>query len=214
MSKITDAIKRHIHLPHIHRKHKEIDVITNNIVRRESVRELVYKYYRQLYNIWSWLPPRYAVCQPELLYTSEEHGTSLMTLYTRAENHEPTLIVIKTTTDEVFGAFCSTYWRDRRHKNKNLSYFGTGETFLFTLVPERKKYEWVGLHQSEIPNTANMFLAGDNSVLTIGGGHGEAIQLDANLLHCRTEKCDTFDNNPLCSNQDFTCKVVEVYGFH
>lgn len=167
-----------------------------------------------LYNIWSWLPPRYAVCQPELLYTSEEHGTSLMTLYTRAENHEPTLIVIKTTTDEVFGAFCSTYWRDRRHKNKNLSYFGTGETFLFTLVPERKKYEWVGLHQSEIPNTANMFLAGDNSVLTIGGGHGEAIQLDANLLHCRTEKCDTFDNNPLCSNQDFTCKVVEVYGFH
>ncbi|OWF40524.1 uncharacterized protein LOC110463658 [Mizuhopecten yessoensis] len=166
-----------------------------------------------LYTVWSWLPPRFAVCQPELLYTSEEHGTSLMTLYTRVEDHQPTLIVIKTTNDEVFGAFCSTYWRDRKHRTKNLSYFGTGETFIFTLNPKKQKYSWVGLQQEDIPNTANMFLAGDNSMLTIGGGNGEAIQLDANLLHCRTEKCDTFHNEPLCTGEDFTCKVVEVYGF-
>ncbi|XP_060065483.1 uncharacterized protein LOC132545832 [Ylistrum balloti] len=166
-----------------------------------------------LYTVWSWLPPRFAVCQPELLYTSEEHGTSLMTLYTRVEDHQPTLIVIKTTNDEVFGAFCSTYWRDRKHSTKNLSYFGTGETFIFTLNPKTQKYAWVGLQQEDIPNTANMFLAGDNSMLTVGGGNGEAIQLDANLHHCRTEKCDTFLNEPLCPGQDFTCKVVEVYGF-
>ncbi len=55
----------------------------------------------QLYTIWTWLPPRFAVCQPELLYTSEEHGTSLMTLYTRVESYQPTLIFIKTTNDEV-----------------------------------------------------------------------------------------------------------------
>jgi hypothetical protein len=71
----------------------------------------------------------------------------------------------------MFGAFCSSYWRDRRESSKNLSYFGTGETFLFTLSPQKKKYEWVGLHEDEIPNTAHMFLAGDNSVLTIGGGY-------------------------------------------
>lgn len=55
----------------------------------------------QLYTIWTWLPARFAVCQPELLYTSEEHGTSLMTLYSRVESYQPTLIFIKTTTDEV-----------------------------------------------------------------------------------------------------------------
>lgn len=43
--------------------------------------------------------------------------------------------------------------------------------------------------------------------------HGEAIFLDENMLHCRTEKCDTFNNPPLSSNEDFNCKVVEVYGF-
>ncbi|XP_061189632.1 uncharacterized protein LOC133197554 [Saccostrea echinata] len=166
-----------------------------------------------LYTIWSWLPARCAVCQPELLYTSEEHGTSLRTLYTRIENHQPTLILIKTTTDEVFGAFCSMYWRERKKSNKNVYYFGTGETFVFTLYPEKKKYEWVGLHEENIPSTANMFLAGDSKILTVGGGNGEAIQLDENLLHCRTEHCDTFDNPPLCSHEDFTCKVVEVYGF-
>ena len=43
--------------------------------------------------------------------------------------------------------------------------------------------------------------------------HGEAILLDENLLHCRTEHSDTFANEPLCAKKDFCCKVVEVYGF-
>ena len=53
---------------------------------------------------------------------------------------------------------------------KNLSYFGTGETFVFTLSPEKKKYDWIGLKEESIPNTANMFQAGDRTVLTVGGG--------------------------------------------
>lgn len=71
---------------------------------------------------------------------------------------------------QVFGAFCSMYWRERKKSNKNVYYFGTGETFVFTLSPERKKYEWVGLHEENVSNTANMFLAGDSKILTIGGG--------------------------------------------
>ncbi|XP_052214993.1 GTPase-activating protein skywalker-like isoform X2 [Dreissena polymorpha] len=165
-----------------------------------------------LYAVWTWLPNRFSVCQPELLYTTEEHGTSLVTLYQRVENHQPTVIVIKTTNDEIFGAFCSADWSDRRQKSSLLSYFGTGETFIFTLYPIKQKYEWVGLKDENIPNTANMFQAGDNSILTIGGGHGEAIFLDENLLHCRSEKCDTFNNEPLSQSEDFKCKVVEVYG--
>lgn len=55
----------------------------------------------QFYVIWSWLPARSAVCQPKLLYTSEEHGVSLRTLYVMTEEYEPTIIVIKTLTDEV-----------------------------------------------------------------------------------------------------------------
>lgn len=166
------------------------------------------------YVIWSWLPARSAVCQPLLLYTSEEHGVSLKTLYAKTEEYEPTIIVIKTTSNEVFGAFCSSSWEHRKQCSKNISYFGTGETFLFTLLPDRKKYPWVGYNRPDIArNAASMFMAGDNSVLIIGGGGGNAIMLDENLIHCRTEKTETFDNIPLCSTEDFECKVVEVFAF-
>ncbi|XP_053404919.1 GTPase-activating protein skywalker-like [Mercenaria mercenaria] len=191
---------------------RKISLHLKDIVLRNSNFKAGFKDCK-LYAILKWIPTRYAICQPELLYTSEEHGTSLVTLYQRVENHQPTIIVIKTTQDEVFGAFCSTCWRDRRQKSQLLSYFGTGETFLFTLWPEKKKYEWVGLTQENIPNTASMFQAGDRTILTVGGGHGEAISLDENLLHCRSEKCDTFNNEPLSKSEDFQCKVVEVYGF-
>ena len=71
---------------------------------------------------------------------------------------------------QIFGAFCSAYWRERKQSTKNLSYFGTGETFVFTLSPEKKKYDWVGLKEENIPRTANMFQAGDRHVLIVGGG--------------------------------------------
>jgi len=39
--------------------------------------------------------------QPVLLYTTEEHGCSLTTFYVRVEQHEPTLLMIKTCNNEV-----------------------------------------------------------------------------------------------------------------
>lgn len=38
---------------------------------------------------------------PTLLYTTEEHGCSLTTFYVRVEQHEPTLLMIKTLNNEV-----------------------------------------------------------------------------------------------------------------
>ena len=48
--------------------------------------------------------------EPELVYSSNEHGISLTTFYHRSEQYEPTILVIKTTEGEVFGAYCSTSW--------------------------------------------------------------------------------------------------------
>lgn len=132
--------------------------------------------------------------QPILLYTTEEHGCSLTTFYVRVEHHEPTLLMIKTCNNEVsfqefgssdrsidrfdvrfqvFGAYCSSRWGERNQKDdrgNRQAYFGTGETFLFSLYPDRAKYQWVGIEGDKVGHGAELFMAADSKMITIGGG--------------------------------------------
>ena len=78
---------------------------------------------------------------------------------------------------KVFGAYCSTKWHERNVKDargNRQAYFGTGETFLFSLYPERAKYPWVGMEQGPgdkgVDHSAELFLAADSKMITIGGG--------------------------------------------
>ncbi|KAI5704760.1 hypothetical protein M8J76_000092 [Diaphorina citri] len=173
--------------------------------------------HENLFTLWSWLPVRITMYQPVLLYTTEEHGCSLTTFYYRVEQHEPTLLMIKTTNNEVFGAYCSTKWGERNQKDERgnrTAYFGTGETFLFSLYPERAKYPWVGVEQeTQVSHANELFMAADQKMITIGGGEGQAIWMDENIRYGKTDKCSTFNNPPLCVGGDFEIRVLEVYGF-
>uniref|UniRef100_A0A2A4K858 TLDc domain-containing protein n=1 Tax=Heliothis virescens TaxID=7102 RepID=A0A2A4K858_HELVI len=178
---------------------------------------------RELFTLWSWLPVRITMYQPVLLYTTEEHGCSLTTFYVRVEHHEPTLLMIKTCNNEVFGAYCSTRWFERNQKDERgnrQAYFGTGETFLFSLHPLRAKYPWVGCLEDKVegptertPHANSLFMAADNTMITIGGGDGQAIWMDENIRFGKTDRCSTFNNPPLCPSGDFEIRVLEVYGF-
>ncbi|XP_073941367.1 GTPase-activating protein skywalker-like isoform X6 [Choristoneura fumiferana] len=179
---------------------------------------------RELFTLWSWLPVRITMYQPVLLYTTEEHGCSLTTFYVRVEHHEPTLLMIKTCNNEVFGAYCSTRWFERNQKDERgnrQAYFGTGETFLFSLYPERAKYPWVGVaaaagdkpEEQRISHGSELFMAADSKMITIGGGDGQAIWMDENIRFGKTDRCSTFNNPPLCPSGDFEIRVLEVYGF-
>jgi len=172
---------------------------------------------KELFTLWSWLPVRITMYQPVLLYTTEEHGCSLTTFYVRVEQHEPTLMMIKTCNNEVFGAYCSTRWFERNLKDERgnrQAYFGTGETFLFTLYPERAKYPWVGIEGDKgLGHSSELFMAADSKMITIGGGEGQAIWMDENIRFGKTDHCKTFNNPPLCPTGDFEIRVLEVYGF-
>ncbi|XP_072936391.1 GTPase-activating protein skywalker isoform X4 [Epargyreus clarus] len=177
----------------------------------------------ELFTLWSWLPVRITMYQPVLLYTTEEHGCSLTTFYVRVEHHEPTLLMIKTCNNEVFGAYCSTRWFERNQKDERgnrQAYFGTGETFLFSLYPERAKYPWVGCAaladgkgDERVAHGSELFMAADSKMITIGGGDGQAIWMDENIRFGKTDRCSTFNNPPLCPSGDFEIRVLEVYGF-
>lgn len=54
-----------------------------------------------------------------------------------------------------------------------------------------------------------------SDVITRSGFHreGTGIQLDAELRYGKSERCLTFDNEPLVSNGDFEVQVLEVFAF-
>ncbi|CAH0557276.1 unnamed protein product [Brassicogethes aeneus] len=191
-----------------------IQMVSHTLTIRERMSEEMYN--EMLLTLWSWLPVRITMYQPILLYTTEEHGCSLTTFYVRVEQHEPTLLMIKTCNNEVFGAYCSSRWGERNQKDdrgNRQAYFGTGETFLFSLYPERAKYPWVGMEGDKVQHGAELFMAADSKMITIGGGEGQAIWMDENIRYGKTDRCQTFNNPPLCPSGDFEIRVLEVYGF-
>ncbi|XP_005815570.2 TBC1 domain family member 24-like [Xiphophorus maculatus] len=92
--------------------------------------------------IWAWIPERFALFNPVQLFHIAEHGRNLSSLYSRVEGHEPIVLIIKTMDEEVFGAFLSMDLMERRnHDSKGLTYFGTGECFVFMLRPSMERYQ-------------------------------------------------------------------------
>ncbi|NXE26902.1 TBC24 protein, partial [Ardeotis kori] len=219
--------------------------------------------------IWSWIPERFSLFAPLLLFSTSEDGCSLQRFYTCCEGYEPTVLLIKTTEGEVCGAFLSSDWSERNKSGVTSGFFGTGECFVFTVRPETERYEWVFIKKPELAKavprsrqrspspcpasllssspdscgtssnhltvptlqrrgrlspflairhfllpskTASMFMSGSREGIVIGGGGGQALSLDANLLWGRTEHCETFDNPPLCQ-ENFKVQLLEVWGF-
>ncbi|KAM6297513.1 TBC1 domain family member 24-like [Aegotheles albertisi] len=219
--------------------------------------------------IWSWIPERFSLFPPLLLFSTSEDGCSLQRFYSCCEGYEPTVLLIKTAEGEVCGAFLSSDWSERKKSGATSGFFGTGECFVFTVRPETERYEWVFIKKPELAKavprsrqrspspsptsllgsslighstssncltvptpqrkgrlspflairhfllpskTASMFMAGSREGIIIGGGGGQALSLDANLLWGRTEHCETFDNPPLCQ-ENFKVQLLEVWGF-
>lgn len=108
------------------------------------------------------------------------HLNNLLSSLQRVEKYEPSLVCIRTVEDNVFGAYCSTAWSQRHFKDEfgnRQTYFGTGETFLFSLRPTVAKYQWVGISRqqddaalSSVEHSAELFMHADNNMITIGGG--------------------------------------------
>jgi len=187
------------------------------------VSELLSK--NQMMSLWDELPERVSSIKPTLAYSSNEHGVSLTTFYNRVDKYEPTILVIRTTKKEVFGAYCSTSWAQRNQKDDKglrMRYFGTGESFLFKFADGSSvtKYEWVKKDDSsddesdDNDRAKELFMSGDNTMITVGGGGGTALYLDENLRFGQTERCETFENDPLCSERDFSINIIEVFGFN
>lgn len=64
-----------------------------------------------------------------------------------------------------------------------------------------------------VPAHCQLFMCGERKYICIGSGEGNALWLDENLTRGRSERCSTFDNDPLVEKGDFICGNVELIGF-
>jgi len=153
-----------------------------------------------------------------LLYSLEQHGISLNTVYSRCMNHTGSaLIVIQDSEEKLFGA-----WLGETIRPSKGVYYGSGESFLWKLTsnPEDgigkrlRVFKWTG---------RNDYVAlCEPGYLSFGGGDGKyGLYLDDTLLDGSSAWCPTFANEPLCSciaglRQDktveFECVGLEVWG--
>ncbi|KAJ8333173.1 hypothetical protein SKAU_G00420690 [Synaphobranchus kaupii] len=86
------------------------------------------------------------------------------------------------------------------------TFYGTGETFLFTLHPSFKCFRWTGEN--------SFFIKGDLDSFAIGGGSGHfGLWLDEALYLGRTSPCQTFNNCCLSETDDFRVMELEVWTF-
>ncbi|KAL9656356.1 hypothetical protein ABK040_005122 [Willaertia magna] len=101
----------------------------------------------------------------------------------------------------IFGAYCGDSY------DKTYRYEGTTDTFLFSMYPIEAKYKW--------SRKNDFFVMGRKDRLVFGaGGDGPALQIDDNLRIGSSERCLTFDNEPLCGTKTtFSILKVEVWNF-
>ncbi|KAL3847555.1 hypothetical protein ACJMK2_018460 [Sinanodonta woodiana] len=149
----------------------------------------------------SHLPPRTVGYPWTLIYSTDKHGFSLKTLYRSMQGLDsPILLVVKDTDDKVFGAMtsCSLKMSDY--------FYGTGESFLYTFYPEFRVFRWSGEN--------NFFIKGNQESLAIGAGRGVyGLWFDGDLYHGRNNRCETYDNDPLTTQEDFVVKALEAWAF-
>ncbi|KAI6237600.1 TLDc domain-containing protein [Aphelenchoides besseyi] len=159
------------------------------------------------------LPPRAQSYKWQTIYNSDNHGFSLATLYRNLrdwiDDLSPVLLLIRDTEGHVFGAIASSAPQPKD------CYFGTGDSsLLFRFVGEYPNtrelipYTWTGENQFFI-NATREFLS-----FGAGGGH-YGLYLDADLNVGRSQRCATFNNEPLAGGvkEDFQIQFVEVFGF-
>jgi len=137
----------------------------------------------------------------KLLYSMDQHGATLSTLYSKIQGQGPCIMVLKNSEEELFGAYMSEAFDP-----SNKGFFGTPECFLWKADKfQFKKFTATHINQ--------YFMVAEPSFIAMGGGNGNfGFYLDEDIHFGYSTKCDTFNNEVLTKNTEFECFGCEIWG--
>ncbi|KIS00055.1 oxidation resistance protein 1 [Cryptococcus deuterogattii 2001/935-1] len=163
------------------------------------------------------LPPRQRLTnQWTLLFSLDQHGASLSTLYRLIDiytvNHQSSgnILVIRDGQGNRFG----TYMNEPIVKREG-TYYGSGESFLFKLTHSCQTipYRWTGKNK--------YFALCEADFMSFGGGAGAyGLILDSTFTHNSSATCPAYNNDILCELEplksqhamSFQCLGLEVWS--
>jgi len=164
--------------------------------------------HQQLETLWGWVPHSLRHTHLKLIYSPRQDGWGLRAFYRKMESvySHNTLLLIKDTNNNVFGAFADTVLA----KKGKLEEGGSQDCFVFQLSPKRVRYRAEGRQSGGV--------LCDSEYLSIGsGGGGSAIYLKGDLHSGLSNKSETYNNLPLVEGENgsssvsFECHSIEVY---
>ncbi|EKE39236.1 hypothetical protein ENUP19_0252G0032 [Entamoeba nuttalli] len=148
-------------------------------------------------NFVSMLPDRFAIMDFTCLFSTKTDGFSLSNLYSLCAARSPLIILVRDDTGALFGGYVSDPIKIHRH------YYGTGESFLFTIEPHTKKYSSTSANNYFIMTNLDKFI--------MGGGDGFPGLGFNRSLEGQTYTCPTFKNEPLTVNENFKTIRLEIW---
>ena len=155
----------------------------------------------------SWLPEPYCKCHWFSVFSTKSQGYSLGTLY---RNHEtklehlmkdPSILVIKDEGGHIFGGFFPQAW----YKNAGERFYGSEESFVFSLAPEKAVYRCTG-EDSHIMYTTPELLAVGGKLNYFG------FTLDEEMVNGISHPCLTFGCPQLAHSEQFKIVSVQLWG--
>lgn len=171
------------------------------------------------------------------LYSLARDGDSFETMLRLVKGADKSLLVIRTTGGEVFGAFADSEWTAQHSSHQGRKFFGGGLSRLFKIVDthdntantnhnntndetttattsreEVRIYKWTGA------NRLFQICDSEKKMLAMGGGgidgaFGLCVQDD--FRRGSSGRCETYANEPLSDAHEgsFDILDVEVWGF-
>jgi len=142
-----------------------------------------------------------------LLFNSTKNGKSFNRFCYHVTGRGPTLLIMRDQQQHVFGAFASETWKDKFPK-----YYGTAQSFLFKIKPNRVIYKTTGF------NDHYQYLNQGTETLFNGIGMGGQMEYftwcigeDFENGKCRGNPSSTYGCPPIAATEDWTLDYIEVW---
>jgi hypothetical protein len=182
------------------------------------------------------LPPTISSCRWKRLYSLARDGDSFEACLRKVQDIPRTLLVLRTTRGAVLGGYADAPWNTQSQGN----YYGSALACLFSVevptmttttmaktTPTTERQQQHPPQQQQPPPLLHVYKwSGANryiqlcdvahKMLAFGGGGREGsfgLSVEADFQVGSTGPCDTFQNAPLCEEENFGILDLEFWGF-